>query len=518
VIATSPRLALVEEGLPTIQPASSSSRHLQLVWRAALALLCLQLAGMLMFSTVQYQRFNLTDDFAAYSQAWTAIAHGHLDPTGTIWAFPFWRNDLELLMWPLALFYWVYPHTLGLLWLQDFAVVGGELVAILWAREIVTNSPKVKRESPWFLAVVTALVIITPWSWFTVGFDFHFEAFAALFGLLAARDIWRGRYRRLIIWVPLALASCAAAGAILIMAVGFTAIFTRGKSRSIPLVLALVAAGWLALAAGIGAMRFGGIPLSSMYGYLLGRSGGHVGFSDIIGGLFVNPLGAVRMLGSHLNYVAGYVAGGVIGLWSRWGLVPVVLVVVPSAVNADTYFIHYGQAFQSWPAVLFVMVGVAMALSRLAKEGTSARRRVPILVCCTLALAAGVAAVYAGPLSLYIDRVNPTMARELAQVKRRIPGRAEVVVSQGVIGRFAAGRVAYPYWAEGEPESYVVTRHAIIFVLATDLGPGDGQAAEARQAITYVETRLHATVLLHGAGIWEFKWSPKVGTTSVVLP
>ncbi len=35
-------------------------------------------------------------------------------------------------MWPLALFYWVYPHTMALLWLQDAAVVGGELVALLW--------------------------------------------------------------------------------------------------------------------------------------------------------------------------------------------------------------------------------------------------------------------------------------------------------------------------------------------------------------------------------------------------
>ena len=40
---------------------------------------CLQLVGMFVFSTLQYDRFNLTSDFAAYSQAWTAIAHGHLN-------------------------------------------------------------------------------------------------------------------------------------------------------------------------------------------------------------------------------------------------------------------------------------------------------------------------------------------------------------------------------------------------------------------------------------------------------
>ena len=52
----------------------------QLVWRLSQAALFLQLVGMIVFTTVQYNRFDLTIDFANYSQAWSAIAHGHLDP------------------------------------------------------------------------------------------------------------------------------------------------------------------------------------------------------------------------------------------------------------------------------------------------------------------------------------------------------------------------------------------------------------------------------------------------------
>ena len=155
------------------------------VWRVSLCLLGVQLIGMLVFTTVQYQRFNLTNDFAGYAQAWTAIAHGHMSPFSSVLTVPFWRNDFELLMWPLALFYWVYPHAVTLLWLQVFAVVGGELVALSWARDAVKRRPQDKGLAAVLLGLVAALLLLTPWSWYTIGFDFHFVPFAALFALLA---------------------------------------------------------------------------------------------------------------------------------------------------------------------------------------------------------------------------------------------------------------------------------------------------------------------------------------------
>ncbi len=61
------------------------------------------------------------------------------------------------------------------------------------------------------------------------------------------------------------------------------------------------------------------------------------------------------MFGSNVGYMAGYLASaGVIGLWSCWGSLVAAVVLIPSATNADPNFIHFGQAFQSWPAVLFL--------------------------------------------------------------------------------------------------------------------------------------------------------------------
>ncbi len=46
------------------------------MWRASLCHLSLQLIGMLVFSALQYRRFNVTTDFASCSQAWAATPAG----------------------------------------------------------------------------------------------------------------------------------------------------------------------------------------------------------------------------------------------------------------------------------------------------------------------------------------------------------------------------------------------------------------------------------------------------------
>ena len=104
--------------------------------RLGYVVLGLQLAGFLVWSTLLYRRFALTSDFAIDHQAWFLIAHGHLHPYGTLQGFPFWQDHSEFLLWPLALLYWVWPHGVTLLWMQDLGVVGAEAVAFTWLCEI----------------------------------------------------------------------------------------------------------------------------------------------------------------------------------------------------------------------------------------------------------------------------------------------------------------------------------------------------------------------------------------------
>jgi hypothetical protein len=500
-------------------PPEPLERRFQLVWRLSKVALFLQLVGMIVFTTVQYDRFALTIDFANYSQAWSAIAHGHLDPYSTLAGVRFLHNDLELLMWPLALFYWLYPHAVILLWLQACAIVGAELVVLAWAKDSVIRSGYGRAQGVLILGFVTVLLVATPWSWFTLGFDFHFEPFAALFALLAARDLWAGRYSHLVAWVPLTLMSCAAAGSLYVIAIGLAALVTKRGPRQIPVFVMLAGCLWLTFAAALGAMAFAGPDsLASSYGYLTGQVTSHLSYSQALVSLVEHPLRALDMFRSHAGYVTGYVvSGGVIGLMSRWGLFPAAIVLLPSALNGNIIFIRFAAAFQSWPAVLFLIIGSVLALQRLS-AGNRRSSVVAVFGVMTLAVAVAVAALTAPEIPFFFDRVSPAAAAKLAALNERVPKGAELVVSQGIVGRFAIGRSAYffPRAAEGYPVSRA--GKPVWFILGATAGTSGGYVAETLQAVLYLERSLHATPVSEGADIWAFEWTPPRGVTSIVLP
>ena len=92
-----------------------------------------------------------------------------------------------------------------------------------------------------------------------------------------------------------------------------------------------------------------------------------------------------------------------LGTWRRQGSsaafalgpVPRALVILPSALNARRDFIHFAQAFQSWPAVLFLVVGFVLVLHRLgADTGVFSQQTMPFFGVCALVFAACVSALH----------------------------------------------------------------------------------------------------------------------------
>ena len=155
------------------------------------------------------------------------------------------------------------------------------------------------------------------------------------------------------------------------------------------------------------------------------------------------------MFESHVGYIAGYVVvAGIIGLYSRMGPYNcALLVLVPRPLTSNPNFIHFEQAFQSWPAVLFLIVAYVLALARVAgnpaliSSGPLRRRDL------TLRSLQRPRISMPGSIPAYIELVSPPAARELAAVQRELPASVEVIASQGVIGRFGAGHIAFSYWA-----------------------------------------------------------------------
>src|SRR5258708_1332889 len=128
-------------------------------WVVAAVALVLQLGLFLGVSTFRYHRFDLYTDFGTYAQAFSVIAHGHLDPFDTFQTYPFWQNHFELAMWPIGLLGSVWPHPIVLLWMQDAAVVVTELVALLWVGQICAERVDRPRRR---LAALTPLSAIAP--------------------------------------------------------------------------------------------------------------------------------------------------------------------------------------------------------------------------------------------------------------------------------------------------------------------------------------------------------------------
>ena len=186
------------------------------------AILGLQLALALAWSTVQYDRFALTFDFTIFHQAWYLIAHGDLNPWSTMKLSYFWQDHSEFIMWPLALLYWVWPHGVVLLWIQDIAVVGAEAVAFTW---LVRTGPAVpaRPDAHGSPAAGLVLLVANPWIWWTVSWDFHSETIAMPFAVAAGQGSRSNGRRRAWVWV-VPLLACGDVAATYLAAIGLGAV------------------------------------------------------------------------------------------------------------------------------------------------------------------------------------------------------------------------------------------------------------------------------------------------------
>ena len=476
------------------------SHPLQRAERFGRALLLAQLAAMLVFSTVQYRRYGLTNDFAGYAQAWTAIAHGHLDPWVSVFGVRFLHNNLDLAMYPLAPLAWVYPHPVVLSWAHDAAVVATELVALAWARDVLAEKgAALGRRRDLVLIAVAVLLAANPWSWETVALSLHFEPFATLFAVLAGRDLWRHRYRRLWLWVPLAMGA-EALGSMYVVAVGLAAAAAGRSTRRAGAALVAAGGAGLVMVLRLGLIGRGGATLAATYGYL--GVGAHAGATGLVRGVLAHPGAAAAMLGSHAGYVLGYaLAGGLLGVASPWGAAAVLLIIVPNALSGQLAFIAFPGAFQSWPAEPFLTVGSVMVVCRLASAVlTPATRR---------ALRAGAVAVATAALTVALAELgslprrwvaDPHTADQLALVDRRAPAGAEIVAPQDLIGRLAVGRQAYAYYRRGQPMP-VVARQVVVVLQPAE---SPDQAAAVRRLREAPGTR----TLVSGDGITALLFHP----------
>ena len=474
---------------------------------------------MVVFSTVQYGRFGLTNDFANESQAWWAIAHGHLDPYIGGFGVSYWKNNAEFAMYPLSLLAHIYSQPVVLLWVQETAVVLTEVVAFAWVRKAIERAPGRARVpvGPWLALSAVVVLVVNPWVYETIAFDFHFQTISTLFVILVAYDLWAGRRRRLWVWVPLVL-MCNALGGICLVGVGISGVLAGRTYRRRSLLIAAVGLAWFSAMSALGALGDGGRAFSKTYGYLVGPHHGPVGFGAVVAGALRHPGAVVHMAGSHWAVIVSFlVVLGVIGLLSPWGIGMALVVLLPNVLDGSGSFIRYGASFQSWPAMPFILIGSVMVLIRLLEKGEAARQVAAVVMALWAALAGSLALVALPTLPRAWFWVSPSAAAELGRVLPEIPADAEVIVSEPVMGRFGQRSSVYGMVTDGE--RFPVDRRPVVFVFGPyesfekSLTPG-GITAATR----FVRHRLGARVIGSGSTVQAYAWSPPPGTTHVRLP
>jgi hypothetical protein len=471
----------------------------------------LQLANLVQRSWTQWKAFALTVDFATFHQAWWTLGHANLDPFDTLGGHPFWSDQFNLTFWPVGLLYPVSHSGFTLLVVQDALIAGATLVAGLWVCDAV--EARLGRAPGRPLAIVagtmTALVL-DPWALETAYFDFHAEAIAAFFLLLAGRALWRGRRHSPFVWGLLAMASCTA-GATLAVGLGLGALATSKHRRKPGLALALLGIAFIDLVVALKANR--GTLLGPTFGYVAaGKPVGNnlSGAVAVATGVAQHPSVPIHMLWTKRWYLDPiFTAGGVLGVLSGWGAGVAVLDVIGEGLNASPSFVSIESGgFQNYPVVPFLVVGTALIVVWLVARQAPilrlvGRRSLNVLGCVLGSVALASAVLLANQRDPSIApswlTVPPGSAAILQRIYDRVPASWEVVASQGIVGRFAQRRYVYAFGEAGAPIPLETAK--VMFVMAPIVGIETVPEPAALAAENALESTYHGTVTVHRDGV-----------------
>ncbi len=491
-------------------------KGMRVFWLVAGAVLAAQLAVLVAYSAYLYHRFDLTDDFAAYHQAWWSIGHGHLNPVDTIHVptFPFWQNHFELAMWPIAWVGRLWPDPVQLLWLQDLALVATEALTLWWVAGLCAER-LARRRNEVAIAALVALVV-NVWWYETASFDVHFETIGLPFAVWCGLALWRGRTRQA--WLGAVLAVLF--GDVVSLSILFVAVAGMASRRvrraghlGAALGIAAFAVAWLALVTVLDANQGSGIVTN--YGYLVGAAPG-ASAASVAGALLLHPWHALRVLVGRWHGIGRVLlSAGLLGVVTPWGGAMAVGTLAPTALNVNPAFLSPDIAFQTLAVIPFVFVGSVMVLLWIG-------RRRGWWAAGAWALAAGLLAaslVQNAPLFTGLRagwwRVDAPAAATLRRALPQVPGSAQVIASQGVIGRFAGRRYVYPYLAS--PQAFPVNAPTVVFVVAATAGIEPVPAVVAAGAVAYVQRRLGGALIAQGAGVVVLEWHPRPSVRAVVL-
>jgi hypothetical protein len=474
--------------------------------RLGLVLIALQFLGLCIFGSLQVSSVSLSDDFSHYEQAVYLISHGLLDPiitagppTGSPIAF--WRDHSSFIYWPLAFLRYLWPHQDWLKWLQAAALAGASLVALGWLCDIAAVLQR-RTADLWMavgLVVTGALMLaLSPEAIATQAYDFHGEAFSALFLVGTAREIHRGRDVRAYCWLACGILSADVTASYLV-AVGCTAILAGRCHLRVGVVVTGVSVAWLILLGAINGAEGTNI---AIYPFVAPGASGPLA---VAAGAVDHPGVALRALRSNLHNIWANVSPtGVVGwLWPPVLLVSV-LVLVQGGLSYQglIYAVPGQQNVALFPVGAVGFVGiVAWVLTRTGGRG----RNVILVVIGAAAVNAVVwGAIWLPGLPGAFLRIPSSTSHEIKTIRAKLTGNDQVVASYDVVGAFAdrTGDYALPQFP-----AFVEVKPGPVWVVLTAI-PKDPPWRQlvAREAVQWFSEQpgWRAVVRDNRDNVWAF--------------
>jgi len=490
------------------------------VWTATSLVLGAQFAGLITYSTYLFSRFDVAEDFAHNAQAWFLIGHGDLDPVDTV-RLPstlFLRDHLDLVLWPLSLLRVVSSSPLSLLFVQDLAMVVAEAITMLWVVRLCEEHLDRGRLAAELVAL--GVLVTNAWWYETASFDVHLPPLGLPFVLLAGYLLWRGRFR----WALVPAAFCLLFGNVvveLLAFVGLGALLTRrvrdqGGTISAG-VITSVSFLWVLIFTGTGFNQASNIVTE--YSYLIG-SGAPSGLFDIARGVVLHPGTAFKVLGRRWHGIARpLVTAGLVGVFTPSGAFVAIGLLLPAALASSTAYIVPG--FQTLAVVPFLLVGSVMFFARRTSHawGPAGQGRHRLIVMGLAALLVAVAVVLDGRTLVHLRstwwRVTPAASSALGTVLAHTSPTAEVIASNGIVGRFSERTFVYPL--AFAPETFPVEAKDVVFVITPSQGNEAMLPVFSQNDLSYITTTLHVRTLLDRDGVVALEWRPPPGTLTVTL-
>jgi hypothetical protein len=508
---TAPRMALFA--------SRDWSLSLRRVFWVGIVLFGIQFVIFATWSQVQANRFGLSFDYSLFGETWYLIAHGHIDPFISVKNAAFWRDHSSFLFWATAPLWYLWPHPVTLMWLQDLATVCAEIVGFRWIAELTESARRSQTLLvPASLVVGTGAVLFlaNPWIMWSIVNDFHVEIFSVLFVLLAARDFYYDRTRAWV-WVVLALLTSNLAATYLVgLALSAFIAGRHWRSRAFGI-----------LACGLGWSFFTNVIHgdigSAFYGYAYLMPGGN---SSVSGSLVSVALGVLRHPGRALSQVwqhnlsiwADIGSSGIFGVLSPWVIGVPLVALIENALNSGPDFISPNTGSQNLPEYIFLPIGAIMVFLFLSRSKWRWLRAamLPSLVL-SLVITVGWMVVWIPRTSLQWLTVPENSASTLHMVLAEMPENAEVIASQGIVGNFSTRSWLYAVQRQGGDYGYPVKSPDVWFVITPRLGIELQSVESAYAMISEIANLKGITLENHANGVWAFQWHRPVTTKFVTF-